>query len=204
MIDSLFGSKTRVKLLRLFMNNPGRAFYVREITRLVGEQINSVRRELTNLSEVGIVKSNIENNRTYYEVSTNNQYFEPFRQIFSDKQFLANDNKVSISEWAKKFRSAGNIQEVVFAGQLVYGSDSKVDVLIAGDVSKIKLGNLIKALERENGGALAFTQMSYDEFYYRLSARDNFLTEILDVKHTVVLDIEKVLEKYQKGNHDGD
>ena len=46
MIDTLFGSKTRVKLLYLFLNNPGRAFYVREITRRVDEQINSVRREL--------------------------------------------------------------------------------------------------------------------------------------------------------------
>ena len=49
MIDALFGSKTRVKLLGLFMNNPERSFYVREITRNIGEQINSVRRELANL-----------------------------------------------------------------------------------------------------------------------------------------------------------
>ena len=55
MIDALFGSKTRVKLLYLFLNNPGQAFYVREITRLIGEQINSVRRELANMLEVGIV-----------------------------------------------------------------------------------------------------------------------------------------------------
>lgn len=44
MIDALFGSKTRVKLLHLFLNNPGQPFYVREITRKIDEQINSVRR----------------------------------------------------------------------------------------------------------------------------------------------------------------
>ena len=56
-IDSLFGSKTRVKLLNLFFNNPNTNYYVREITRLIDEQVNSVRRELSNLQEVGIVVS---------------------------------------------------------------------------------------------------------------------------------------------------
>ena len=57
MIDALFGSKTRVKLLHLFLNNPNRAFYVREITRKIDEQINSVRRELANMLNIGIIKS---------------------------------------------------------------------------------------------------------------------------------------------------
>ena len=69
MIDALFGSKTRVKLLHLFLNNPGRAFYVREITRKIDEQINSVRRELANMLSIGIIKSENSNNRLYYEVS---------------------------------------------------------------------------------------------------------------------------------------
>ena len=56
MLDQLFGSKTRVTLLRLFFDNPDQAYYVRELTRLVGAQINSVRRELDNLSYLGIVQ----------------------------------------------------------------------------------------------------------------------------------------------------
>lgn len=69
MIDALFGSKTRVKLLHLFLNNPNRAFYVREITRKIDEQINSVRRELANMLSIGIVQSDNSNNRLYYEVT---------------------------------------------------------------------------------------------------------------------------------------
>ena len=62
-IDGLFGSKTRVKLLHLFFNNPGRAFYGREITRIIDEQINSVRRELANLLNVGVIKSSTADNK---------------------------------------------------------------------------------------------------------------------------------------------
>ena len=66
MIDALFGSKTRVKLLHLFLNNPGKSFYVREITRLIGEQINSVRRELSNMLDAGVLLSNTNDNKLYY------------------------------------------------------------------------------------------------------------------------------------------
>src|ERR1700749_454701 len=82
MIEQLFGSKTRVKLLQLFYSNPNRAFYVREITRKIDEQINSVRRELSNLLSIGIITSDATQNRLYYEVNQEYQYYKPLAQIF--------------------------------------------------------------------------------------------------------------------------
>ena len=58
MIEQLFGSKTRTKLLRLFFMRKEAKFYVREITRLIDERINSVRRELENLKKFGLIKMN--------------------------------------------------------------------------------------------------------------------------------------------------
>src|ERR1700750_1425673 len=82
MVEQLFGSKTRVKLLQLFYSNPNRSFYVREITRKIDEQINSVRRELSNLLSIGIIKSNADNNRLYYEVDQEYEYYQPLAMIF--------------------------------------------------------------------------------------------------------------------------
>src|ERR1035438_394502 len=82
MIEQLFGSKTRVKLLRLFYSNPNRSFYVREITRKIDEQINSVRRELANLLSIGIISSNTNNNRLYYEVDQSYEFYESLSTIF--------------------------------------------------------------------------------------------------------------------------
>src|SRR6476620_4125867 len=84
MVEQLFGSKTRVKLLQLFYSNPNRAFYVREITRKIDEQINSVRRELANLLSIGIIASDTTNNRLYYEVNQSYEYYEPLRAIFGN------------------------------------------------------------------------------------------------------------------------
>lgn len=82
MIEQLFGSKTRVKLLQLFFENPNRSFYVREITRKIDEQINSVRRELANLLSIGIITSDANNNRLYYEVDQKYGYYKPLSMIF--------------------------------------------------------------------------------------------------------------------------
>src|SRR5687768_1219863 len=97
MIDALFGSKTRVKLLHLFLNNPNRAFYVREITRKIDEQINSVRRELANMLSIGIIQSDSSNNRLYYEVNQSYTFYEPLKAIFGDSSFTAEGSTAPVA-----------------------------------------------------------------------------------------------------------
>lgn len=194
MIDSLFGSKTRIKLLNLFLNNTGRAFYVREITRDIGEQINSVRRELANLVSVGIIKGDTVDNKLYYEVDVSYKFYEPLKTMFSNDYAVASDTKVSVKAWAKKLSVLGDIKLAIFAGKLVHGSDSDIDVLIAGDnISSIKLKNLMKSLERENGASLSYTAMSFNDFYYRLSVKDRFIIDLLDCKKEIVIDDQNLL-----------
>ena len=194
MIDALFGSKTRVKLLNLFLNNPGRAFYVREITRGIGEQINSVRRELANLVSVGVIRADSSDNKLYYEVDTAQKFYEPLRAIFANETAVASDTKVPTTAWAKKFAAVGDVKVVIFAGKLVHGSDTEVDILIAGNnMSQIKLKNVVKALERDSSGSLAYTTLDFNDFYYRLSVRDQFINSILDTKHAIVLDSDHIL-----------
>jgi len=84
MIEQLFGSKTRVKLLRLFFSNPNRSFYVREITRKIDEQINSVRRELANMLSLGLITSDDANHKLYYEVDQTYEHYDALRAMFSE------------------------------------------------------------------------------------------------------------------------
>src|SRR5579872_3813536 len=115
MIEQLFGSKTRVKLLQLFYGNPNRSFYVREITRKIDEQINSVRRELANLLSIGIISSDTNNNRLYYEVNQKYEYYNALSSIFSDKVTgSAKTTKQSTSPVTEKqdnpIKSIGNVE----------------------------------------------------------------------------------------------
>ena len=71
MLEQLFGSRTRTKLLYLFLENPEDPFFVREITREIKERINSVRRELDNLEKFGLITSKTENQKKYYSLDKN-------------------------------------------------------------------------------------------------------------------------------------
>lgn len=193
MIDALFGSKTRVKLLHLFLNNPGRAFYVREITRKIDEQINSVRRELANMLSIGIIKSENSNNRLYYEINQDYAHFAPLHQIFADSGVSDAVGVADVNDWTKRLKPLGDIRVVVFGGKLVHGSNSDVDLLIAGTVNKTQLKKFIRELEEEENKTLNYSVMSYEDFYYRLSIKDRFVTTLLATKHTVITDSEGVL-----------
>ncbi len=82
-LKSLFSSQTRVKLLSTFLLHPEDEFYIRELTRLLHEQINSIRRELENLRRIGLVKARHRNRKKYYRVDPEFPLFLEFRSIFA-------------------------------------------------------------------------------------------------------------------------
>lgn len=194
MIDALFGSKTRVKLLHLFLNNPGKSFYVREITRLIDEQINSVRRELANMLNVGIITSDTADHKLYYEVNQRYEHYVPLRAIFADEHIEAVIEKGPAASWHDLVKQLQGLRLAISAGVLVKGSTSSVDVLLVGDAMPAKVKKLIKDIEKLEGRELNYSTLSYDEFYYRLSVRDKFITEILNGKYTVLVDTDNTLK----------
>jgi predicted transcriptional regulator len=198
MIDALFGSKTRVKLLHLFLNNVGQPFYVREITRKIDEQINSVRRELANMLDVGIIVSESVDNRLYYQTNQKYEYFVPLRAIFSDTKIKMQDNVVKGNdnqneEYEQKIVAIPGVRLAIFAGHLINGSMSNLDIILAGDISAAKVKSLVENIEKKECREISYCVLSYDEFYYRLSVRDKFITDVLSNKHKVVIDTDKVL-----------
>lgn len=195
MIDALFGSKTRVKLLHLFLNNPGKAFYVREITRLIDEQINSVRRELANMLDVGIITSDTADNKLYYEINQRYEYYVPFRAIFADEKIESTANKAAEAMWHDRVVELAGLRLALIAGVLVKGSASSVDLLLVGDIAPTRLKAVIKEIEQAESRELNYAVLSYDEFYYRLSVRDKFITEVLGSKHAVLYDADNILKR---------
>lgn len=199
MIDALFGSKTRVKLLHLFLNNPGTSFYVREITRIVDEQINSVRRELSNMLSIGIITSDTSDNKLYYEVNQRYEHYLPLRAIFGDEPVTqgALTSAPAESDWQSFIEELQGTRIAIAAGMLVRGSTSKVDLLLVGAIASTRVKKAISSIEKLEGRELTYSVLPYDEFYYRLSVRDKFITEILNSKHKVVIDTDNVLKSQE-------
>ena len=196
MIDSLFGSKTRVKLLHLFLNNPEKSFYVREITRMIDEQINSVRRELANMVSVGIVQQDAIDNKLYYSVNEYYPYIKPLAAIFSDKNTEGGMGAASSVSWKDSLGRMRGLRLAIISGKLVVGSSSAVDLLLVGDdMSAVTIKNLVKKIEKDRKIEINYAVMSYDDFYYRMSVKDRFIMDIVRNKHSVLVDTENIMRK---------
>ena len=196
MIDSLFGSKTRVKLLHLFLNNPEKSFYVREITRMIDEQINSVRRELANMVSVGIVQQDAIDNKLYYSVNEDYPYIKPLAAIFSDKNTEDGMGAASSVSWKDSLGRMRGLRLAIISGKLVVGSSSAVDLLLVGDdMSAVTIKNLVKKIEKDRKTEINYAVISYDDFYYRMSVKDRFIMDIVRNKHSVLVDAENIMRK---------
>lgn len=207
MFEQLFGSKTRVKLLQLFYTNPNRSFYVREITRKVDEQINSVRRELSNLLGIGIITSDANNNRLYYEVNQDYKFYSPLSTIFAGLA-TATDNKTSTKKkaakepvsteavvehpLAKDLRALGKIELAVFTGQFTRDETSGVDVLIVGDVNQAKTAKLMAELEKSENKELRYVVLTPDNYQYRVQINDRFINDLMNAKKQVIIASQNV------------
>lgn len=198
MIEQLFGSKTRVKLLQLFLANPGRSFYVRELTRKIDEQINSVRRELSNLLAIGIIKSDSVNNKLYYEINQGYKHFKALQSIFSVELPQQDVSPASQRDLLKRLQSVGSFDVVIVGGSLLGQENAELDLLLAGTAHKEKLEKLINTVELEEGQPVRYSVIPESELVYRIEIKDRFISTMLHAKHIVLADTSKRIEEFIK------
>lgn len=195
MVDQLFGSKTRVKLLGLFYSNPNRSFYVREITRKIDEQINSVRRELANLLNAGIIISETTNNKLYYEVNQEFEFFQPLSEIFG-KNVTSTGAKAktnSVKGQDDPLKALGNIEVALLTGQFTRDESSGIDLLIVGNVNENQVHKYVAELEAKEGKAVRYTLLTPSDFEYRIKIKDRFIVTVMAAKKQVLVDKNEVL-----------
>src|SRR5688572_351832 len=129
MLEHFFGSKTRVRLLRLFLNNTKGAFFVRELGRKIGAQINAVRNELDNLVAMDLVVTvpgfdspadeedaakprnrRSAGQRKYYQINTESRMYPEIRALFMKAQVMLE------KDFVKKLTATGQISYLVLTG----------------------------------------------------------------------------------------
>ena len=192
-LEKLFGSKTRTKLLSLFFSNIERSYYVREMTRVIDEQINSVRRELSNLESIGVIKNETYDNKVYYSANTKHPFARALNMMFStnvDKVLV--ETAVKDSTWDEYIRPVKSYLSFLFVTNRVPGQDG-IDMLIVGDDRTKKLSRWAEVVEKKEGKPLNYVIISRDDFKYRLSVKDRFLKEIMEMQHIVQYDPEGML-----------
>lgn len=177
MLKRLFTSQARVKLLTIFLLNPEKEYFIRELTRKLDEQINSVRRELDNLKKIGLLRSRMKNRKKYYLVNRNFMLFHELRSIII-KSMNSKENLV------KKIEKFGKLDVLVMSGVFVDKSAS-VDLLAVGELDKAKFDDFLNR-ELETKKPIKFSILTREDFLYRLKCNDKFIKDILTDPDNIV------------------
>lgn len=190
-LEQMFGSKTRARLMGLFLQYSKEAFFVRELTRRIDAQLNSVRRELKNLIDLGLITEKQAENRKigralaekkkYYIANTNFILFDDLRALFQKVQILLKQNLV------QEIDHSGEILYLAFTGRFVDVKDVSTDLLIVGSIKQANLEKLISKFEHELSHEINYTLMSKDEFLDRKQVADRFLLSILGAEKIVMI-----------------
>lgn len=174
-LNDLLISKVRVKMLTLFFEKPNEMFYVREITRLVKEEINAVRRELDRMLEAGLLKSEQRSNRLYYTLNKKYLFFQELQRIVIKTSGIGKKIR-------KLRRKLGNVDYVVFTGSFINQEKldrDQLDILIVGEVVLPEIEALIKAEEKDFGREINYAVLETEEFEFRKARRDPFIMEVM-------------------------
>ena len=188
MLNQLFGSEARVKILNIFLTKPDGQYYLRGLARDLDLQVNSVKRELLNLENLGLivqvptspeVKSK---EKKYYTVNRDFLLFSEIKSLFIKAQMI------STKEFANNVQKICTPKMLILTGFFTGDTESKTDLLIVGKISKDKFIKLIKELEESIGREINYTIMDEKEFFYRQEIFDVFLHKIMTGKKLVISD----------------
>jgi len=190
LLEELIISRVRVKVLTLFLTNPGKIYHVRDIVRKVDEEINAVRRELAHLEKAGMLAKEQRANRLFYGFRKEYPlYFELMELV----------TKTSGLGWdiVKNKAKLGKIKFAMMSGRYMRGLTHKggndVDLLIIGTVVLPELGQLVKNEEVKRERELNYTVMTEEEFAFRKRRRDPFVLEILSGSRIMLIGDEEEL-----------
>jgi len=175
MLRDIIVSRCRIKLLQIFLSNPSEIFYVRQLVRMSGEEINAIRRELLRMEKASMVEKENRGNRIYYWFNHNYYFYNDLLSLVSKTVGLGGNilkNKSKI----------GKVRIAMLSGRYVRGMPIKeglVDLLLVGEVNLQELSRVIKEEESQIGREINYTVMTKEEYDFRKKRRDPFLLGIL-------------------------
>lgn len=187
MLEHLFGSKTRAQLLAFFFSHPDQAYFTREVTRKIRGHLTAVRRELENLTRLGILTHEGKGRKKFFRANPDSIIFHELKRVLFKSQIMVE------LDLLRRLGQIGGVFAVALTGFFVSDDQALTDLLIIGSLNRRKLHRLMTTIQRELDHPVRYTSFGRREFGLRFDIADRFLYSILEGKKIVVYDRVKLL-----------
>lgn len=180
-LENLFGSKERARLLRFFLQNPDQEYTYLEITRRNMLKGN-IKREIENLKKIKFILRHSKRGSISYILNKNFSFYPELKNLITKSNIYPQCKSIA------NIGKIGNVKLAAISGVFINYEKGKADMIIVGDdIRRSRLKNLMASLEAEIGKEIDFVLMSGEEFKYRLNMLDKFILDFLEGPHDEVI-----------------
>ncbi len=191
MLDYIITSKARRAVLTLFFQSPQDTYYLRDIVRRTGEEVNAIKRELDILVEGKVLDSERRLNKIFFRLNKNYVFFDEFLRIFAKTSRIAS----LIKEAGPKL---GKVKVLALSLKYVKKIDIRADeiyLLGVGTIVLPELAQVISYCEQDFGREINYTVMTEDELAFRKRNNDPFIGKFLRTSKVMLIGHEEDLLK---------
>lgn len=193
-LETLFGSKARARLLRFFLLNQEGEYATSEIAKRNMIALAQTRKDINELKKIKFIEEKVKKNEKRYMINPNFYFLQELGSLIA---------KANVSPQCRSLARIKNIGEVkllLISGVFLNHPKSKADmILVANNVSRGKLKNVMHSLEAEIGREISFVLMNNEEFKYRLDMLDRFILDFLEGPHEEVINKVAGLKRFISG-----
>lgn len=190
-LGTLFGSKKKIKILRLFLFNPHELYDHDDIAERTQLHKNSVKKYVKMFEKIDFIRSEKfasakdsgSKKRDGWVLNSEFRYLEPLHNL------LVRNDPMSKEEVRKRLSEVGEIRLLILSGVFLQEWNARVDIFVVGDdIQTDKLEEIVRELETEIGKELTYAQFDTTEFHYRQNVYDKLIRDVLDYPHEKVID----------------
>jgi len=177
-LEFLFGSKTKARLLRFFLMNPDQEFKTADISEKNMIKSSQTRSALNEFKRNRFILERKKSGVKYYVLNQKFPFLVELKGLFVKSNIYPQCNSLD------KLKTIGDVKLALISGVFLNYAKSKADmVLVVNNVSRAKLKSLMSNIEAEVGKEISYVLMNNEEFKYRLDMLDRFLLDFLESPH---------------------
>ena len=192
MLQALFSSRVRVKLLTHFFGHPEEQFYARALSRQVKEHYNAVWQELCNLEHIGLLVSEKRANVKYYQLNSDFPIYEELKRIILKTSGVGQALREALDHM-------GKVEWAFIYGSVAAGNEdsfSDIDLMLVSDVDLMKLSDVIAHLEEELGREINYMVLPAADLAQRAADGDPFIQNVLAGPKVMLIGDEDDLRQF--------
>ncbi|MCX6765583.1 MAG: hypothetical protein NT136_01315 [Candidatus Moranbacteria bacterium] len=193
-LEILFGTRAKARLLRFFLQNPDQEYLLAEVAKKNLLKNFQVRKEIRDLKKIKFITKRVRKRKNSYILNQDFPFYPELRNLIVKSNIYPQCRSLG------RVKGIGEVKLALISGTFLNYPRSKADiVVVANNVNRSKLRNVVSNLEAEIGKEISYVLMNSEEFKYRLNMTDRFLLDFLEGPHDEIVNKIPTLRRFIAG-----